>query len=282
MTNQFGKISRFELKASCSKSGRTFISDSFFTSPFKIMKPFQNQDGSISLYQQTSSPGIFAGDIQEYHIIIEENAKLEIMSQSFEKIFKMEENELGERKIRLQLQKNSSLFFSPLPCIPFSESRFRSESKVFLADKSSRFLYEDILCGGRISHGELFDFDLYQNLIEVRRGKKLIFRDNAFFEGSKGGKNPERKGFLQSPSVFGGFTHAGSLLLFGFEKNQWEIRKVLGLEEKLLYAQKAESESERLVCEVTETDSGDIALRALAYSAEEIQKSFERVKAFIR
>ena len=59
--NQFGKISRLELTAALSRGGKTFLQDSFFTSPFKVMKPFES-GGAITVFQQSASAGILAGD----------------------------------------------------------------------------------------------------------------------------------------------------------------------------------------------------------------------------
>lgn len=272
--NQFGKISRLELTAAFSRGKKTFIEDSFFTSPFKIMKPFENPDGSIAVFQQSASAGILSGDAQEHKIVVKKNASLKIVSQSFEKIFKMEEGERASRTIFATVQEKAALFYEPLPCIPFSQSDFSSRSEIHLKDKSSRLLYQDILCAGRVASGEVFDYRAYRNLIEIWRGEKLVFRDNAFFEGSDGGKNLAAKKLLQSPSVFGGFTHSGTLLLFGFGLGAFEARKILGLEEKLLYMETFPAN----IVEASQTESGDIAIRALANCAETIQKEFEKIK----
>lgn len=276
--NQFGKISRFEITAASSKSGRTFIKDSFFTSPFKIMKPFQKDDGGISVFQQTASPGILAGDRQEHNIIVEKASSLEIVSQSFEKIFKMEENELAERKICAKVGEGSALIYAPNPCIPFAKSNFHSSTKIFLS-AGAKLIYEDCICAGRVACGEIFDFTTYKNLIEIWREEKLIFRENNFFEGG------EKKNLLQSEVNFGEFTHSGTMLIFGFEKTVREVREILGLEEKLLYTEeyrrkacgvgKNPSANEKILIEASETDSGDIVVRVLGRAAQEIQGVFD-------
>ena len=279
--NQFGKISRFEITAARSKNGTTFIKDSFFTSPFKIMKPFQKDDGGISVFQQTASPGILAGDRQEHSIIVEKAASLEIVSQSFEKIFKMEENELAERKICAKVGEGATLIYAPNPCIPFAKSNFVSSTKISLA-KGARLIYEDCICAGRVACGEIFDFTTYKNLIEIRQEGKLIFRENTFFEGG------EKKNLLQSEVSFGEFTHSGTMLIFGFEKTVREVREILGLEEKLLYTEeyrrkacgvgKNPSANEKILIEASEIDSGDIVVRMLGMSAQEIQNVFSSLK----
>lgn len=279
--NQFGKISRFEITAARSKKGTTFIKDSFFTSPFKIMKPFQKDDGTITVFQQTASPGILAGDSQEHKIIVENGASLEIVSQSFEKIFKMEEGERGERKISASVGEGGTLIYAPNPCIPFAKSNFVSSTKISLS-AGAKLIYEDCICAGRVACGEVFDFRAYKNLIEIRREEKLIFRENNFFEGG------EKKNLLQSEVSFGHFTHSGTMLIFGFGKTVREVREILGLEEKLLfteeYRRKADNFEENpsadneILIEASETDSGDIVVRVLGRAAQEIQNVFSLLK----
>ena len=124
--NQFNHVSRFEITATCARSGKTFIEDSFFTSPFKIMKPFAQDDGSISVFLQSASPGILEGDTQIHKINVKSGAGLEIKSQSFEKIYKMDEGKSAERKITAEVAENASLIYRPLPCIPGKFSLPRS------------------------------------------------------------------------------------------------------------------------------------------------------------
>ena len=279
--NQFEHESRFEIRASfSSRTGKTFLEDSYFTSPFKIMKPFEGEDGGITVFQQLSSAGILAGDRQVQKITVGKGARVKIVSQSFEKIFKMEEGEKAERAISAGIEDNAMLLFTPLPCIPFAESSFSSWAKFFLKDKSSCLVYEDILCAGRIAHGEAFDYRSYRNLVEVWREGRLIFRDNASFTGSDGGRNTGAKKLLQSQSLFGHFTHSGSLLLFGSGKNCASIREELELESKLLYTDDAkakEADAGKVLAEASQTAFGDIVVRALGYSAEDIQKTFDRI-----
>ncbi len=275
--NQFNHISRFEITASRAASDKTFIDDSFFTSPFKIMKPFDQEDGSIAVFLQSASPGILEGDTQLHKIKVNKGAGLEIRSQSFEKIFKMDAGKSAERKITAEVEENASLIYRPLPCIPFSQSSFSSSTEIKLAE-NSRLIYEDCICAGRCAHGELFDFTRYKNLIKIYRGEKLIFRDNLFLVGSDGNTHPDRKALLQGKTMFGNFTHCGGMLIFGYSKitSLKKIREVLGLEEKLLYTE--ESSPDNFVVDVSENDCGDYIIRCLANSAEKIQKLFEQVR----
>ena len=245
------------------------------------MKPFQKEDGGITVFQQSASPGILAGDTQKHSIIVEKGANLEIVSQSFEKIFKMEEGEKAERKISASVGEGGTLIYAPNPCIPFAKSNFVSSTKIFLS-AGAKLIYEDCICAGRVACGEVFDFRAYKNLIEIRREEKLIFRENNFFEGG------EKKNLLQSKVSFGEFTHSGTMLIFGFEKTIREVRKILGLDEKLLYTEeyprkacgvgKEPGAKEKILIEASESDSGDIVVRVLGKGAQEIQGVFSLVK----
>ena len=274
--NQFGKTSRFEIKAACAKKGQTYIKDSFFTSPFKIMKPFPREKGGITVFQQSASPGLLAGDSQEIDICLEQNACLEIASQSFEKIFKMEADEIASRKICLKVGPGATLLYAPNPCIPFAQSNFISHTEISL-EENSRLIYEDIFCAGRVATGEVFDFSSFQNLIEITKNDNLIFRDNTYFEGRE-------KENLTSQLMFGSYTHCGSLLIFGYKTEVSEIREALKLEDKLLYTgdkEKSAALSDQplkdILIEVSSSDSEDIIVRALSKSAQSIQEIFKNL-----
>ena len=74
-----------ELNAVASyKDGKTILSDKFYTQPFKIMKPFHIKKDLMTVMMQTASAGILKGDTQEMHFVVEDIAKMELLSQSFE------------------------------------------------------------------------------------------------------------------------------------------------------------------------------------------------------
>ena len=246
------------------------------------------------VFQQTASAGILAGDSQEHSFYIEENAILELVSQSFEKIFKMEDSGKAERTINIDIEKGGTLIYSPLPCMPFAGSNFTSRTKINLQDDSSRLIYIDTLCGGRKEHGELFDYKSYRNLIEITRNStaddnttksELIYRDNTVFEGSNCGLFPERKEFLKSPAMYGDYSHLGTMLLFGCNSKSGsalspsDLFEWLNLPAKLLYTtENLELQVGKPLVSVTQTAGNGIAVRLLANSAEEVQDIFNRIK----
>ena len=146
MDNKFGKISRISACAAL-KDGRTILEDLSFTAPYKIMMPFEKENGGIQIMPLCASAGIMAGDSQEFSYHVKEGADLEVLSQSFEKIHKMDEGS-ATRTIEVQVDKNATLYYYPQPVIPFAQSAFDSKMTIHLEDATSRlFLLEIISCG---------------------------------------------------------------------------------------------------------------------------------------
>ena len=115
MDNKFGKISRISACAAL-KDGRTILEDLSFTAPYKIMMPFEKENGGIQIMPLCASAGIMAGDSQEFSYHVKEGADLEVLSQSFEKIHKMDEGSAA-RTIEVQVDKNATLYYYPQPVI---------------------------------------------------------------------------------------------------------------------------------------------------------------------
>ena len=120
MDNKFGKISRISACAAL-KDGKTILEDLSFTAPYKIMMPFEKENGGIQIMPLCASAGIMAGETQEISYHVEGGADLEVLSQSFEKIHKMDEGS-ATRTIEVQVDKNATLYYYPQPVIPYAQS----------------------------------------------------------------------------------------------------------------------------------------------------------------
>ena len=131
-----------------------------------------------------ASAGIMAGDSQEFSYHVKEGADLEVLSQSFEKIHKMDEGSAA-RTIEVQVDKNATLYYYPQPVIPFAQSAFDSKMTIHLEDAtSSLFLLEIISCG-RNAHDERFSTADSPQKSCCTGETKLIYRDNTRYEPDK-------------------------------------------------------------------------------------------------
>ena len=92
MSNKYAETSKVKI-STLNKNGKTILDDVYFTSPFKVAPPFYKSDDFIKVIIMSSSAGTLEGDVQEYDINLSDNTKMELTSQSFEKIHTMIEDE---------------------------------------------------------------------------------------------------------------------------------------------------------------------------------------------
>lgn len=259
MENMFGKTSGIHATASV-KDGKTFLSDLSFTAPYKIMKPFQKENGGIRIMPLCASAGIMAGDAQEFSYLVREGAELEVLSQSFEKIHKMDEGK-ATRSIEAQVERNAVLCYYPQPVIPFAGSSFESRMVIRLTDESSHLFMLDIISCGRTAHDERFQYRRYASDVLIYRKDHLIYRDHTVYE-------PEHME-MEEIGMYEGYTHMANIFLTGDPENNPEIQENIW---SLL-----ESTPE-IDGGITRLHSGDYAVRIFGMRAQKLQETAEKIK----
>jgi urease accessory protein len=204
--NRYLKVSELYLRA---VKGRevSVLQDIRFTAPFKVTHPFYDAGGRLQVMVLNVSAGIMAGDTQRLCIEADDGAYMEILSQSYEKIHKMERGECARRHIALKVGANAALIYTPLPAIPFAGSSFSSETDIRLADATSTIFYSDILACGRAAREERFAYGYYRNRARVYLDSRLIYLDNAVFE-------PDTMD-MESFCLYEGCTHLLNIFIAG-------------------------------------------------------------------
>ncbi|KNY29797.1 Urease accessory protein UreD [Pseudobacteroides cellulosolvens ATCC 35603 = DSM 2933] len=145
MKNQFGKESRLLIKSKA-LNGKTYLEDSYFTAPFKITKPFYEDNFEImSIMVMSASAGVMEGDIYKINVELGMESKVRLEGQSYQKIHRMKNGHALQYN-RFSLEKGSLLDYSPRPTIPFKDSRFYSTTECRMAEGSA-FLYSEVLAG---------------------------------------------------------------------------------------------------------------------------------------
>ena len=205
MENKFGKISRITACAAL-KNGKTILEDLSFTAPYKIMAPFAKENGGIQIMPLCASAGIMEGDSQEFSYHVKEGADLEVLSQSFEKIHKMDEGS-ASRTISVQVDPHAVLYYYPQPVIPFAQSSFTSTMTIHLADETSRLFLLEIISCGRNAHEERFQYRRFASKVQIFRGQKLIYRDNTCYL-------PDQMP-MEGIGMYEGYTHMANLFSHG-------------------------------------------------------------------
>ena len=216
MSNKYAEISKVKIKT-LNKNGKTILDDVYFTSPFKVAPPFYKSDDFVKVIIMSSSAGTMDGDIQEYDITLGDNTKMELTSQSFEKIHTMIEDE-AKRECSIYIGKNSLLIYNLLPTIPFKDSSFKSKINIKLEDLSSKLIFMDIVNCGRVAHGEKFKYKYYKSYLDVECENKLMYVDNTNY-------NPKKMD-IENFGMYEGYTHFGNMLIANFKSDDEVLNNV--------------------------------------------------------
>lgn len=242
MKNSYNQTSVLKMNFEYSHN-KTVLKDYYFTSPFKMLPPFDAENGFVRAMIMSSSGGILSGDVQEISLNVGENCKSELISQSYEKIHKMNEG-FGTRNTTINVDSNATLHFMPLPTIPFADSAFVSTTEINLKDNTSKLIYNEIISAGRVHFGEAFKYKYFKSLTNIYQNGKLIYRDNSYYNPSE----MDMTGF----GMFEGYTHLLSQVVCNFENsNVKEIRNVI------------ENLGFDIAFGVTEIENGSIVIRVL-------------------
>lgn len=280
MENKFGKVSRLDIRSEY-KDGETILKDMYFTAPYKIMTPFKKSNGGITVMPLCASAGIMSGDRQEFVYHIGEGSNLELISQSFEKVHKMEDEGFAHREVKAVVEKGATFFYYPQPLIPFADSAFDSVMDIRLEDESANLFFVDIVTCGRATRGEEFQYRRFSSKVDVRRGEILIYRDNTRFEPGL----MDMTGF----GMYEDYTHVANMFMtvtdsVRRDELKEKIRAILegdrdGFGEAIDIGTDESVHFEVIEGGVTELAYGDLAVRIFGKRAQDLQKVADRTKA---
>lgn len=257
MDNAFSKVSEVNIKTK-SKNNKAILDEVYFTAPFKIMKPFYKSDDYMNVMIMSSSAGIMAGDKQEYNITVGENTKLEITSQSYEKIHKMSKGK-AIRNCNINVKKNSLFKYNPQPTIPFAQSSFENTMNINLKDLTSKLILIDIISCGRSAYGEKFKYNYYKSYVEVKCSGKLIYRDNTLYD--------PKLFDLAKYNFFEDYNHLANILICNYNGCEDNIKKIVDILEAC----------EEITGGATLTKNNDICIKILGFSGQKLSEISEKI-----
>lgn len=257
LKNSFGKTSVLNISA-IKKENKTILDNIYFTAPFKIMNPFYISDDYIKVMLLSVSAGIMEGDNQNIDIRIGDETKVEVISQSYEKIHRMKSGN-AMRNCNISVGKNAYLKYNPLPTIPFADSSFDSTTKINLEDDSSRLIFNEIITCGRSAMGEKFLFKNYNSYLEIRKKNRLIYRDNTMYNTDLFNMN--------SIGMFEGYTHLANMVIVNFNKGDSFIEEIRNIIEEY-----GEVEGG-----VTKLQSNDITMKVLGNTSQSLINICEEI-----
>lgn len=212
--------------------------------------------------QMSTSPGVLSGDRYKIAITVEDNAHLQLKSQSYQRLYDMEESATQEMDITI----GNSAHFSQVahPIVPHRHSSFSSRSIVTLGENSS-FLQSEIITCGRKYHGEEFEFREFSNSVELYAGGVLRLKDRVWLCPAS---TP-----LLGMGLLEGSTHQGTLIYQTTEKV--DIKSYIDI----IYGEL--SSIEGVIFGISATHYPGFVLRALGDGGERLFNIFLRVQELL-
>lgn len=245
------------------RQGRSYLKDAYVTQPFRIVPVGQHREDHASyLMIMSSSPGILSGDEHRIMVHVEENSKLQLQSQSYQRLYNMEAQ--ASQSIRVFMEKNSAFSFVSHPVVPHENSTFYSNNEFYLSDNCS-FMFGEIITCGRKHSGEAFKYAHFQNMTRVYHNGKLILKDNVLL---KPALMP-----LHSMGLLEGYTHQGTFVFIN--TGNLPIKEITGhLQEQL-------ENQEGVEAGISLLQAGGLVIRVLGNGGEQLYNFFQRVQAYI-
>jgi urease accessory protein UreH/urease accessory protein UreF len=102
--------------------------------------------------------GMLQGDTSTVDVRVEEGAKLAVVTQGANRIYKNPSGEDCETKMTVNVHKHGLLVYAPDPCCMFGNSKYKQNVRID-CQSSSDLIWIDLFTAGRIHQGEAWSFD---------------------------------------------------------------------------------------------------------------------------
>ncbi|SFE27032.1 urease accessory protein [Paenibacillus catalpae] len=208
------------------KDGATRIADKYHTSPIKIAKSFPLQE-QLGVIVMDASPGLLAGDRYELEWHAQSSSHSYITTQSYMKVHpspltgKPNGSFISQN---FRLEDRAIVEHMPEPVMLYKDARLHSHTNVYLG-QGAVWMQADILCPGRTSRKEQFQYAEFRSSISVYCGGELIFAQRQ--------RVIPGKQKLQAPGCWDKMTHMATFCLFTDQLTSAQIVSMKQLAQEL-------------------------------------------------
>jgi urease accessory protein len=245
------------------KNHKTYLEHSYSEQPFKLANITEETTGSLlRLMIMSSSPGVLDHDNYSIEVYIEEDAKVHLTTQGYQRLFTMSNQ--ASQCMNVYVRNNGLFCFLPHPIVPHAASNFSSANNIYL-NKNHHLIWSEIITCGRKLSGEEFKFTRYHNVTNVYLNNKLVVKENVLLEPLK--KNVHAIGQLE------GYTHQATLL---FIDDHADLKKISCICKELL------SGIEDIIFGISALPVNGLIFRILGYSGEKLFNCNNKLASLIQ
>lgn len=157
--------------------GVPFLSDQAFQAPVHLSKSHLSDDGKF-LVQTIVNPtaGFFDGDTLESEVSVGNGARLILSTPGSSRVFRTRSGKPATCDQKFSVESGGFLEWIPEAFIPHSGARYVQKTTVDLQTGAS-LLFIDWISPGRVSHGEIFQYESLRWEFDLRIAGKLLARE---------------------------------------------------------------------------------------------------------
>ncbi|MGG3799162.1 urease accessory protein UreD [Metabacillus fastidiosus] len=241
------------------KQGRTVAKNVYFQGALKVMRPIYHDDsGQVCYYILNPGGGYLDGDRYHINILLEEQARLTLTTQSATKVYKTPNN-YAYQETEIHLKKGSYLEYIPDPLIAYEHAKYKQKN-IIRMEKGSTFLYSDIMTPGWSPHGGKFSYEMVQLLNEIYMDDELVVYDHIKLQPASQKMNS--LGFME------GYSHLGSMIVIGEQTNNDLIDRLYDL---------ISTDDNKYEIGISRLRVPGFAVRMLSNSTQEIERVFNTI-----
>jgi urease accessory protein len=243
------------------RNNKTVLENVFFSAPFKLAEISAPQEKCKKVMIMNASPGVLDGDAYTICVQLAAGAQLNIATQSYQRIFKMQRG--ASQRMEVRMMPGSSFTFIPHPSVPHKGSHFTATNKIYLSE-GCRLIWGEVITPGRMLKAELFEFVFYQSRTEIYLNERLLIKDNQILMPGK--TTPMAMGNLEN------HTHQAGLffLMPGIFDTKWAEATQAILEQQ-----------HELTWGITRLEAGGFAIRMLGFKAELLFNTLQNIAAVL-
>ena len=174
-------IGHLHLVCSRRADGVSYLREQSFRAPMHLSKPHTDAD-SLVVNLVNPTAGIFDDDHIALDVSVEENARLVLTTPASSRVFRSRNGSNAQVTQTLRVAEGGMLEYFPEPFIPHAGARYHQKNDLHVAPGASLLFFE-WLAPGRVTSGEVFQYDELQWDTDVWSGDVLAARERYTLSG---------------------------------------------------------------------------------------------------
>ena len=161
--------------------GRSVVTEQYSQAPLQLHRPLY-LDGDLypTVFLKTPSSGLLGGDKHQLSVHACPASTIKILNQSATLVYPG----ASEQQIEIDIAGGATVLFEPCPLIFAAGANLTQTVRIEMAP-TSRLSYTDEWSAGRIAMNERWQFERFDNTIEILVGGLLRYRERFILEPVK-------------------------------------------------------------------------------------------------